>query len=60
MISLHHRFLLQLVQGKMADMYTTLSVTRSYVYDVTRALDRGERIPKVKCDGKLVNEMIDF
>ena len=31
----------QLMQGKMADMYVTLSVCRSYVYSVARALDQG-------------------
>jgi isovaleryl-CoA dehydrogenase len=32
----------QLMQGKLADMYTTLSAARSYVYAVARACDRGE------------------
>jgi len=32
----------QLMQGKLADMYTTLSATRSYVYAVGVACDRGE------------------
>ncbi len=32
----------QLMQGKLADMYTTLSATRSYVYAVGAACDRGE------------------
>jgi len=36
----------QLLQGKMADMYTKLNVTRSYVYNVARALDNGETVPK--------------
>jgi len=31
----------QLVQGKMADMYTTLNACRSYLYNVARACDRG-------------------
>jgi isovaleryl-CoA dehydrogenase len=31
----------QLMQGKMADMYTRLSACRSYVYSVARACDRG-------------------
>ena len=31
----------QLMQGKLADMYTTLSATRAYVYAVARACDRG-------------------
>jgi len=32
----------QLMQGKLADMYTSLSASRSYVYSVARACDRGE------------------
>ena len=32
----------QLMQGKLADMYTTLSAARAYVYAVARACDRGE------------------
>ncbi|KAL0840157.1 hypothetical protein ABMA28_015452 [Loxostege sticticalis] len=31
----------QLLQGKMADMYTTLSACRSYLYSVARACDEG-------------------
>jgi isovaleryl-CoA dehydrogenase len=31
----------QLMQGKLADMYTTLSACRSYVYAVARACDAG-------------------
>ena len=32
----------QLIQAKLADMYTSLSACRSYVYAVARACDRGE------------------
>ena len=32
----------QLMQGKLADMYTTLSANRAYVYAVAAACDRGE------------------
>ena len=32
----------QLIQGKLADMYTALSASQSYVYTVARACDRGE------------------
>ncbi|MEE2773336.1 MAG: isovaleryl-CoA dehydrogenase [Pseudomonadota bacterium] len=32
----------QLIQGKIADMYTTLNACRSYVYNVARAADQGE------------------
>jgi isovaleryl-CoA dehydrogenase len=31
----------QLMQGKIADMYVTLSTTRAYVYAVAKACDRG-------------------
>jgi isovaleryl-CoA dehydrogenase len=31
----------QLMQGKLADMYTTLSASRAYVYSVARACDAG-------------------
>ncbi len=32
----------QLMQGKLADMYTTLSAARAHVYAVAQACDRGE------------------
>jgi isovaleryl-CoA dehydrogenase len=32
----------QLMQGKLADMYTTLNACRAYLYAVARACDRGE------------------
>jgi isovaleryl-CoA dehydrogenase len=32
----------QLMQGKLADMYTTLNASRAYVYAVAQACDRGE------------------
>jgi isovaleryl-CoA dehydrogenase len=36
----------QLMQGKLAAMYTTLSACRAYVYAVGQALDRGETTRK--------------
>ncbi len=36
----------QLMQGKLADMYTTMSAARAYVYTVARACDRGETARK--------------
>ncbi len=36
----------QLIQGKVADMYTTLSASRAYVYAVARACDRGRTTRK--------------
>ena len=32
----------QLMQGKLADMYTTMNATKSYVYMVAQACDRGD------------------
>ena len=36
----------QLVQGKIADMYTTMNASRAYVYAVAKACDRGETTRK--------------
>jgi isovaleryl-CoA dehydrogenase len=36
----------QLIQGKLADMYTTLNAAKAYVYAVARACDRGETARK--------------
>jgi len=36
----------QLMQGKLADMYVTLSAARSYVYAVAKACDRGQTTRK--------------
>jgi isovaleryl-CoA dehydrogenase len=36
----------QLMQGKLADMYTTLNAARAYVYAVGQACDRGETARK--------------
>ncbi|MDQ7248627.1 isovaleryl-CoA dehydrogenase [Dongia sedimenti] len=36
----------QLVQGKLADMYTTLNASRAYVYAVAKACDRGQATRK--------------
>jgi len=36
----------QLMQGKLADMYTTMNATKSYVYNVAMACDRGETTRK--------------
>jgi isovaleryl-CoA dehydrogenase len=32
----------QLMQGKLADMYTTMNASRAYVYSVAKACDRGQ------------------
>ena len=36
----------QLIQGKVADMYTTMNACRAYVYAVGQACDRGETTRK--------------
>jgi isovaleryl-CoA dehydrogenase len=36
----------QLIQGKLADMYTTMNASRAYVYAVAQACDRGETTRK--------------
>ena len=36
----------QLVQGKLADMYTTMNACKAYVYAVARACDRGQTTRK--------------
>jgi len=36
----------QLMQGKLADMYTTFNACRAYVYAVGQALDRGDSVDK--------------
>lgn len=36
----------QLMQGKLADMYTTMNAAKAYVYAVARACDRGEATRK--------------
>ncbi|XP_064597829.1 isovaleryl-CoA dehydrogenase, mitochondrial-like [Liolophura sinensis] len=43
----------QMIQAKMADMYTILNVSRSYVYNVARALDNGQRQPR-DCAGAIL------
>ncbi len=36
----------QLMQGKLADMYTTMNACRAYVYAVARACDKGDALRK--------------
>ncbi len=36
----------QLMQGKLADMYTTMNATKAYVYAVAKACDRGDTTRK--------------
>lgn len=42
------RVIVQLMQGKMADMYTRLSSCRQYLYNVARACDKGHFSAKVR------------
>ncbi|XP_065176834.1 isovaleryl-CoA dehydrogenase, mitochondrial-like [Sycon ciliatum] len=43
----------QLMQGKIADMYTTLAACRSYVYTIARAVDKGHSSSK-DCAGVIL------
>ncbi|KAF9527044.1 acyl-CoA dehydrogenase NM domain-like protein [Crepidotus variabilis] len=43
----------QLMQAKIADMYTKLNASRSYVYSVARACDRGQ-ISRRDCAGAIL------
>uniref|UniRef100_A0A2M3ZHG1 Isovaleryl-CoA dehydrogenase, mitochondrial n=1 Tax=Anopheles braziliensis TaxID=58242 RepID=A0A2M3ZHG1_9DIPT len=43
----------QLLQGKMADMYTTMNACRAYLYSVARACDAGHANPK-DCAGVIL------
>lgn len=43
----------QLLQGKMADMYTTLNACRAYLYNVAKAADKGHVSPK-DCAGVIL------
>ena len=45
---------LQLLQGKMADMYTRLTACRSYMYAVARACDRGHPDVSKDCAGVIL------
>ena len=44
----------QLVQGKLADMYTKLQVSRAYTYDTARKVDEGEPIRTQDCAGAIL------
>ena len=44
----------QLMQGKLADMYTLLSASRSYVYSVARACDAGATDVRKDCAGVIL------
>lgn len=44
----------QLVQGKLADMYTKLQVSRAYTYDTARKIDEGGQIRTQDCAGAIL------
>ena len=44
----------QLVQGKLADMYTKLQASRSYTYNTAKAIDEGEPIRTQDCAGSIL------
>jgi isovaleryl-CoA dehydrogenase len=44
----------QLVQGKLADMYTKLQVSRSYTYDTARIVDEVGQIKTQDCAGAIL------
>jgi isovaleryl-CoA dehydrogenase len=48
----------QLLQGKMADMYTTLNACRSYLYTVAKACDNGHVSSKVSTLRQTVDRLI--
>lgn len=48
----------QLMQAKIADMYTKLSASRSYVYAVGRACDRGEVSRRVSNEQRSTNQQV--
>jgi isovaleryl-CoA dehydrogenase len=43
----------QLIQGKVADMYTKLNASRAYVYAVARACDKGQ-VSNKDCAGVIL------
>jgi len=44
----------QLVQGKLADMYTKLQASRAYTYDTARKIDEGGAIRTQDCAGAIM------
>ncbi|KAH8590780.1 acyl-CoA dehydrogenase/oxidase [Bisporella sp. PMI_857] len=44
----------QLVQGKLADMYTKLQASRAYTYDTARKVDEGDPIRTQDCAGAIL------
>ena len=44
----------QLIQGKLADMYTKLQASRSYTYNTARLIDEGGPIRTQDCAGSIL------
>ena len=44
----------QLVQGKLADMYTNLQASRSYTYSTAKAIDEGGPVRTQDCAGSIL------
>ena len=44
----------QLVQGKLADMYTKMQASRSYTYSTAKAIDEGGSIKTEDCAGSIL------
>jgi isovaleryl-CoA dehydrogenase len=44
----------QLIQGKLADMYTKLQASRSYTYSTAKAIDEGGPIRTQDCAGSIL------
>ena len=44
----------QLVQGKLADMYTKLQAARAYTYTTAKTIDEGEQIRTQDCAGAIL------
>ena len=44
----------QLVQGKLADMYTKMQASRSYTYSTAKAIDEGGEVKTEDCAGSIL------
>ena len=44
----------QLIQGKLADMYTKMQASRSYTYSIAKAIDEGGPIRTQDCAGTIL------
>ena len=44
----------QLIQGKLADMYTKMQASRSYTYSTAKSIDEGGAIKTIDCAGSIL------